>query len=61
MAYPISVAMVDVEADPSRPDGTPRKLIDNTRLTALGWTPSIALEDGIRQTYAAAPFSRAAA
>jgi GDP-L-fucose synthase len=51
----------NVEADPSRPDGTPRKLMDNTRLTALGWTPSIALEDGIRQTYAAAPFRRAAA
>jgi len=39
--------------DPSRPDGTPRKLMDVTRLTSLGWRASIGLEDGIRQTYAA--------
>jgi GDP-L-fucose synthase len=38
--------------DPSRPDGTPRKLLDTTRLTALGWAPRIRLEDGIRSTYA---------
>ncbi len=37
--------------DPSRPDGTPRKLLDTSRLTALGWTPRIGLEDGIRETY----------
>jgi len=29
--------------DPSRPDGTPRKLLDTTRLTALGWKPRIGL------------------
>lgn len=38
--------------DISRPDGTPRKLLDVSRLNALGWRPSISLEDGIRATYA---------
>lgn len=37
--------------DPSRPDGTPRKLLDVSRLTSLGFRPSIPLEDGIRSTY----------
>ncbi|HWB49844.1 MAG TPA: GDP-L-fucose synthase [Stellaceae bacterium] len=37
--------------DCSKPDGTPRKLVDVTRLTALGWRPGIALEDGIRDVY----------
>jgi GDP-L-fucose synthase len=40
-----------VEFDASRPDGTPRKLLDVTRLTHLGWRPQISLADGIRQTY----------
>jgi GDP-L-fucose synthase len=40
-----------LEWDTSRPDGTPRKLLDTSRLTALGWTPRIELDDGIRQTY----------
>ncbi len=38
--------------DPSKPDGTPRKLLDVSRLKALGWAPKIALEDGLRQAYA---------
>lgn len=38
--------------DSSKPDGTPRKLLDTTRLTALGWRPKISLEAGIRSTYA---------
>lgn len=38
--------------DPSKPDGTPRKLLDTSRLTALGWRPRIELEEGIRQTHA---------
>jgi GDP-L-fucose synthase len=38
--------------DSSKPDGTPRKLLDTSRLTALGWTPKIALRAGIEQTYA---------
>jgi len=37
--------------DTSKPDGTPRKLMDSTRLLALGWKPRIALREGIRQTY----------
>jgi GDP-L-fucose synthase len=38
--------------DPSKPDGTPRKLLDVTRLTELGWRPKIALKSGIERTYA---------
>lgn len=37
--------------DPKKPDGTPRKLLDITRLNALGWQPRIPLEEGIRTTY----------
>ena len=38
--------------DASKPDGTPRKLMDVSRLDALGWRASISLEDGLSQTYA---------
>ena len=34
--------------DPSKPDGTARKLLDCSRLTRLGWKASVGLEDGIR-------------
>ena len=37
--------------DPSKPDGTPRKLLDISRLKALGWQPRIGLEQGIRDAY----------
>jgi GDP-L-fucose synthase len=37
--------------DASKPDGTPRKLMDSSRLYALGWRPSVTLEDGVRETY----------
>ncbi|WP_280870323.1 GDP-L-fucose synthase [Streptomyces sp. MJP52] len=37
--------------DTSKPDGTPRKLLDVSRLTGLGWKPSIALREGIDGTY----------
>jgi GDP-L-fucose synthase len=40
-----------VATDPSKPDGTQRKLMSGARLAALGWRPSIGLEAGIRQTY----------
>jgi GDP-L-fucose synthase len=42
---------VKIEFDASRPDGTPRKLLDSSRLQALGWQPRISLQEGIRQTY----------
>lgn len=38
--------------DAGKPDGTPRKLLDISRLQALGWKPSITLQDGIRRAYA---------
>jgi GDP-L-fucose synthase len=38
--------------DTSKPDGTPRKLLDVSRLRALGWSPTIALSDGVAATYA---------
>ena len=37
--------------DTSQPDGTPRKLLDMTKLFALGWRPTIPLRDGIRDAY----------
>ena len=37
--------------DATKPDGTPRKLMDTTKLTQLGWRPQISLREGIRQTY----------
>jgi GDP-L-fucose synthase len=37
--------------DSSKPDGTPRKLLDTSRLTALGWKPRIGLEEGIASAY----------
>jgi GDP-L-fucose synthase len=38
--------------DTTKPDGTPRKLLDVSRLTGLGWQPRISLRDGIERTYA---------
>ncbi len=35
----------------SKPDGTPRKLIDSSKLRALAWRPRIGLEEGMRTTY----------
>lgn len=39
--------------DTTRPDGTPRKLLDVGRMNALGWSATVILEEGIRRTYAA--------
>jgi GDP-L-fucose synthase len=41
----------EIRFDPSKPDGTPRKLLDVGRLTALGWTSTIPLEQGLKDTY----------
>lgn len=40
-----------VRFDASKPDGAPRKLLDNSRLSAMGWTPQIPLAEGIANTY----------
>jgi GDP-L-fucose synthase len=42
---------IEILFDTSKPDGTPRKLLDSTRLQKLGWKPRISLKDGILQTY----------
>jgi len=41
----------EIVYDHSKPDGTPRKLLDSSRLRALGWKPEIQLNQGIAQTY----------
>ena len=41
----------EIHFDTSKPDGTPRKLLDVSRLGQVGWTYKIELEDGIRETY----------
>jgi GDP-L-fucose synthase len=41
----------EILTDPSKPDGTPRKLMDISRLSALGWRARIGLRDGIAETY----------
>ncbi len=41
----------ETEFDASKPDGTPRKLLDVTRLTKIGWKHSIGLRDGLASTY----------
>ena len=40
-----------IATDPSKPDGTPRKLMDVSRLAQMGWRASIALQDGLAETY----------
>jgi nucleoside-diphosphate-sugar epimerase len=40
-----------IRFDPSKPDGTPRKLLDVSRLNALGWGPQVEFEEGLESTY----------
>ena len=42
----------EIVLDRSKPDGTPRKLMDNSRINALGWKPRISLREGLRDAYA---------
>jgi GDP-L-fucose synthase len=42
----------DIEWDATKPDGTPRKVLDVSRVKALGWKPTITLEEGIASTIA---------
>ena len=41
----------NIDFDPTQPDGTPRKLMDSTRLNALGWQAKINLEQGLALAY----------
>ncbi|MCY1440054.1 GDP-L-fucose synthase [compost metagenome] len=41
-----------IEFDASKPDGTPRKLMDISRLRSMGWTPTVGLEQGLSHAYA---------
>jgi len=41
----------EILTDPTKPDGTPRKLMDNARLAALGWRPRVSLEQGVAEVY----------
>ena len=40
-----------IEYDSSKPDGAPRKLMDNSKLKNLGWTPRFSLRDGLEDAY----------
>lgn len=42
----------EIRTDPSKPDGTPRKLMSGDKLKAMGWTAKIGLKDGVAATYA---------
>jgi GDP-L-fucose synthase len=42
----------NIAFDTSKPDGTPRKLLDTSRALALGWQPTVGLREGISNTYA---------
>jgi GDP-L-fucose synthase len=43
----------EINFDSSRPDGTPRKLLDVSRLAELGWRATTPLQDGLKRAYAA--------
>jgi len=40
-----------IETDLQKPDGTPQKLLDVTKITKLGWSPKVSLADGIKKVY----------
>jgi len=41
----------EIKHDLTKPDGTPRKLLDVSRLFKLGWRPKVSLEEGIKRSY----------
>jgi GDP-L-fucose synthase len=41
----------ELRFDPSKPDGTPRKLLDTSRLSSLGWRPTVSLSEGLEMAY----------
>ena len=41
----------EIKCDPSKPDGTPRKVLDVSRVKSLGWMPEYSLKDGLKMTY----------
>jgi GDP-L-fucose synthase len=41
----------DILTDPSKPDGTPRKLLDISRIRATGWQPAVSFRDGLSAAY----------
>ena len=42
---------MEIEFELNKPDGTLRKLMDNSRIKSLGWKPKISLEEGLKNTY----------
>jgi GDP-L-fucose synthase len=42
----------EIVFDTSKPDGTPRKLMDSSKLFSYGWRPRVSMEEGIRIAYA---------
>jgi len=41
----------EITCDPTKPDGSPRKLMDSRRLNSLGWQPEVSLKDGLKRAY----------
>ncbi len=41
----------EIRMDPSKPDGTPRKLLDSSKIRGMGWRPQTSLRDGIKRAY----------
>ena len=40
-----------IEFDPAKPDGTPRKILDSHKLSAMGWKAKVGIEEGLKLTY----------